>query len=155
MKAEQPFGDGGRKIPAVLVKTLDGSPFDTAALDNGGKPFLIVLWATWCKECRDELDAIATHYAAWSAAYGTTVFAVSCDDARSIGDVAGVVAAHAWPYVVYLDENEDFKRALAVNDLPQVFIADGSGTLVFDHNAYAPGDELRLGEILAGLARKG
>ena len=46
------------KIPAADVKTIDGKIINTANLSNNGKPMIISFWATWCKPCKKELDAI-------------------------------------------------------------------------------------------------
>ena len=49
----------GRKIPAVEIKALNGSQFNTGSLDNDGKPMIISFWATWCSPCKLELNTIA------------------------------------------------------------------------------------------------
>ena len=54
-------GDGD-KIPAATVKTLDGTKVNSNTFSNNGKPIIISFWATWCKPCKKELDAIAENY---------------------------------------------------------------------------------------------
>lgn len=39
------------------VKTVDGQPFDNAAL--AGKPTVFWFWASWCPVCRDKADSVA------------------------------------------------------------------------------------------------
>ena len=60
------------KLPAVDIKTLNGTTFNTADIKNDGKPIIISLWATWCKPCVAELLAIADVYAGWQAEPGVT-----------------------------------------------------------------------------------
>ena len=48
----------------VTVKALDGSAVQTSVIQNDGKPIIVSFWATWCKPCNKELDAINEVYAA-------------------------------------------------------------------------------------------
>ena len=132
--------DGG-KIPAVDVKKLDGSKISTSTFANDGKPIIISFWATWCKPCKKELDAIAESYGDWQKETGVKLIAISVDDARSIAKVATDVKTKGWEYEVYTDENGDLQRAMNVNNVPHTFIVDGNGVIVYSHNSYAEGDE--------------
>ena len=143
----------GSKVPAVLVKKLDGSKFNTSALNNNGKPMIISFWATWCKPCKKELDAISDNYSDWQKETGVKLIAISIDDARTSGKVVGDVKTKGWSYEVYLDENQDFQRAMNVNNVPHTFIVDGHGNIVYSHNSYAEGDEDILYEHVKKLVK--
>jgi cytochrome c biogenesis protein CcmG/thiol:disulfide interchange protein DsbE len=135
-----------RKIPSVDVKTMDGKTFNTGKISNDGKPIIISFWATWCKPCKKELDAIAEEYSTWQKETGVKLIAVSIDDARNAGKVPGDVKAKGWDYEVYVDENQDLKRAMGVNNVPHTFLIDCKGNIVWQHNSYADGDEDKLYE---------
>jgi thiol-disulfide isomerase/thioredoxin len=136
------------------VKTLEGKDFNTANITNDGKPFIIDFWATWCKPCVAELDAINENYKEWQEETGVKVFAVSIDDSRSMSRVGPYVAGKGWDYTILLDPNGDFKRAMNVNSVPHTFLFDGSGKLVAQHNNYSAGDEDNLFEEIKNLAIK-
>lgn len=145
-------GDGD-KIPSVTVKKLDGSKVSSSTFSNDGKPMIISFWATWCKPCKKELDAIAENYPEWVKETGVKLIAVSIDDARSAGKVVTDVKSKGWEYEVYIDENSDFKRAMNVNNVPHTFIVDGAGKIVWSHNSYTEGDEDTLYENVKKLAK--
>ena len=49
---------GGARIPSVELKTLEGDVMSTKEFYTGDSPFIVSLWATWCKPCIEELEAI-------------------------------------------------------------------------------------------------
>ncbi len=133
-----------QSIPQVDIKKLSGENFNTKDLYNDGKPMIISFWATWCAPCKKELNAIAEVYEDWQAETGVKLIAISIDDSRNTQKVAPYVNTQEWEYEVYLDPNGDFKRALNVNTVPHTFLIDGSGSIVWQHNSYAPGNEDEL-----------
>jgi len=138
-----PSGDGGG-IPAATVKKLDGTKVNTNTFSNDGKPMIISFWATWCKPCKKELDAIQENYSEWTKETGVKLIAISIDDVRSSGKVVTDVKSKGWDFEIYLDENQDFKRAMNVNNVPHTFLVDGTGKIVWNHNSYTEGDEETL-----------
>ncbi|GEM_PF-28341 len=133
-------------IPSVNIKKTDGSAFNTENISNDGKPIIISFWATWCKPCIQELNAISEIYSEWQEETGVKLIALSVDDARTMNSVAPFVNAKRWEYDVYLDPNGDFKRAMNVNLVPHVFLLNGNREIVHQHTSYAPGDEEHLFE---------
>lgn len=143
----------GRTIPSAEVKTLDGQPFNTGKITNDGKPIIISFWATWCKPCKKELDAISENYPEWQKETGVKLVAISIDDVRSSANAKKEVTAKGWEFDVYLDANQDFKRAMNVNNIPHTFLVNGKGEIVWQHNSYAEGDEEKMYELVKKLAK--
>ena len=142
-----------RKMPSVDVKTMDGKMFNTGKISNNGKPIVISFWATWCKPCKKELDAIAEEYSNWQKETGVKLVAISIDDARNAGKVPAEVKTKGWEYEVYIDENQDLKRAMNVNNVPHTFLIDGTGNIVWQHNSYNEGDEDKLYDAIKKVAK--
>ena len=141
------------QLPAVTLKTIDGKSVNTAELQNNGKPFIIDFFATWCKPCNRELDAIAEVYEDWQQETGVKIVAVSIDQAQNISKVKPLVENHGWEYEVLLDPNGDFKRALGIQMIPYVLIVDGQGNIVYKHNGYTDGAETELIEKVRELIK--
>lgn len=143
----------GRPLPSADVKTIDGKKINTSTFTNNGQPIIISFWATWCKPCKKELDAISESYNEWQKETGVKLIAISIDDSRSSGKVNTDAKSHAWEYEIYLDENQDFKRAMNVNNVPHTFIVNGKGEIVWQHNSYSEGDEDHLFETVKKIAK--
>ncbi len=133
-----------QKLPQVMLKSIDGNSVMTDTLRNNGRPFIIDFFATWCKPCNRELDAIAEVYGEWQEETGVKIIAVSIDQAQNINKVKPLVDAHSWDYDVLLDPNGDLKHALGVQFIPFVLICDAEGNIVYRHNGYKDGEEQEL-----------
>lgn len=142
------------ELPSVNLKDTDGRTVNTAELSNDGKPFVISFFATWCKPCMRELKAIHEVYPDWQDETGVRLIAISTDKAQDEQKVKPFVASKGWEYQVLLDPNEEFKRQLGVNEIPHVFVVDGNGNIVWNHQGYIDGGEEDILEAVKKAAIK-
>ncbi|MBQ6955086.1 MAG: TlpA family protein disulfide reductase [Bacteroidales bacterium] len=141
-------------IPSgISLKTLDGRTVESSVIQNDGKPIIISFWATWCKPCNKELNAIKEVYDEWRDETGVKLVAVSIDDARSAAKVKPHVDGNGWEYEVYLDQNQDFKRAMNVVNVPHTFLVNGKGEIVWQHTSYVDGSEEELLELVRKVSK--
>lgn len=143
------------KMPTIKIKDMQGNLVDASTLSNDGKPIVISFWATWCKPCVRELNAVHDMYPDWQEETGVKVIAISIDDSRQSAKVRPFITSQGWEYEIYLDENSDLRRALNVNNIPHTFLLDGEGNIVWQHNGYIPGDEDHLYELIEKLTTTG
>ncbi len=144
------FSQEGRGLPELTISGLDGKEVNTSTIDNQGKPFVISFWATWCRPCIQELNAIDEIYDQWQE-HGFKLIAISTDDARTRHNVLPMVKGRGWEYAFYLDENGDFRRAMGVHLIPHTFILNGSGEVVYQHTAFSEGMEWVMFDFLMEL----
>lgn len=127
-----------QNIPNDLkLKSLDNK---TVCLGDviGKEVTIVVFWATWCKPCQNELEALMDLQEEWKNK--VNILAVSVDDARSVAKVKSLVKGKKWPYQVLLDSNKEFYRALNLTSIPFVMIVV-DGKTIWSHIGYMPGDE--------------
>lgn len=136
----------------ITLKALDGSTVQSSAIQNEGKPIIVNFWATWCKPCNRELNTIKEVYEEWQEETGVKLVAISIDDARSASRVKPHVDGNGWDYEVYLDQNQDLKRAMNVVNPPHTFVLNGKGEIVWQHASYVEGDEEELIEVVRKVA---
>ena len=141
------------QLPKVTLKDINGKAISTDTLSNGGRPFIIDFFATWCKPCNRELDAISEVYEEWQQETGVKIIAVSIDQAQNMNKVKPLVDNHGWDYEVLLDPNGDLKHAFGIQMIPYVLIVDGQGNIVYKHQGYTDGAEVELIEKVRELGR--
>jgi len=139
------------QLPSVVLKTLEGKSVSADSLSNNGSPFIIDFFATWCKPCKRELDAISEVYDDWREETGVKIYAISIDQGQNIYKVRPMVESEGWEYEILLDPNGDFRQALGIQMIPYVLICDGKGKIVYRHNGYTDGEELELIETVRSL----
>ena len=145
------IGVANAQLPAVSLKTIDGSTVSCDTLNNGGKPFIVDFFSTWCKPCNRELSAIAEVYEEWQEETGVKIFAVSIDQAQNIHKVKPLVDQTEWEYDVLLDPNSELLKALGGQMIPFVVVVDGNGNIVAKHSGYTDGAENELIEEVRKL----
>ena len=136
--------------PNAIVKDLSGS---SVLMGDVLKNDVVIVsfWATWCKPCQNELDALAEIEDMW--ADKLRVVAISTDDARSASKVKSTVKAKMWPYEVYTDENSTLAKSLNISSIPFVMIV-ADGKTVYSHTGYTPGSERLLVEDALSYLKK-
>ncbi len=142
-----------KQLPSVKLVDMNGKAVNTAELGFKG-PVVISFWATWCSPCKRELNTIHELYTDWQEETGVTLVAVTIDDEKTKAQVPVYVDGKGWEYLVLMDPNGDFKRAMGVNNVPHTFLIDQKGNIVYSHNNYAPGDEEKLYEEIKKLVNK-
>lgn len=132
------------QIPSVTLKDIDGKSINTDKTNNDGKPVIISFFATWCKPCLRELNAINEVYEEWQEDTGVKLIAVSIDEGANSFKVKPLARTQGWTFSVWLDSNKDFMRAMNVNMVPSVFVLDGKGNIAYRHTGYVEGGESEL-----------
>lgn len=142
-----------KKFPAANLKTIDGKTVNVQDYIGKGNPVIVSFWASWCSPCKRELDAMTEIFPEWQANYKVDLLAITIDDSRGLAKVPGIVAAKSWPFTVLADTKQELQQALGFQTVPETFLLDGEGNIVYTHSGYNAGDEFELEEKLKELQK--
>jgi cytochrome c biogenesis protein CcmG, thiol:disulfide interchange protein DsbE len=135
-----------KTLPDVAVKTLEGETVNMKAFATNGKVTVLCFWATWCAPCKLELNTIAEIYPGWLEKYDVELLAITLDTKQRLGKAKS--ESSQWDFTILSDSNQDLQRALGFQNPPQTYVVDKNGHIVYEHNGYAPGDEVALEEAI-------
>ena len=114
----------GEPAPKVVGTTLDGAPFDLAALV--GKPVLINFWGPGCVPCRDEFPLFQAKLEEHRAD-GLTIVGVLMDDPPA--PARDFVAEFGATWITVIDPDKAIKAAYRVAARPQTYFVDTTGVV--------------------------
>tara|TARA_R100001015_G_C4619396_1_gene176111 strand:- start:410 stop:937 length:528 start_codon:yes stop_codon:yes gene_type:complete len=123
-----------RPAPDLALETLDGAPFSLS--DLHGEPVFVNLWATWCLPCKAEHPLLMD-----MAEQGVTIVGVLYKDKAEAGQLE--LEAKGNPYVaVLLDPDGLAGLDLGVAGVPETFLVDAQGQIIFEHRRDMRRDDL-------------
>jgi cytochrome c biogenesis protein CcmG, thiol:disulfide interchange protein DsbE len=130
----------------LTLTTPDSVQVAASEVFKKNKPTVVAFWLTTCMPCVAEFGAYTQNWNQWKKETDFQLFAVSIDFPDRFKKIKPMIKQHGWPFPVYWDRARRFKDILpgGLNGLPQVFVFDKTGKLIWQHKKYQPGDELEL-----------
>lgn len=145
-RAEQKRSEGA--LPNITLKDIYGKSVNIASLVDTKRPIIIAFFATWCKPCIREFNAIHKVYPRLRKNTGVEMYIVSIDKEQDSYKVKPFVKDNGWEYSVLLDHSGTLKRAMKVQSIPHTLILDSKGKIVYNHVGYSDGDEEEIQKYL-------
>ncbi len=140
----------------IDLKTPEGEVINSSkVLKKNGKPSVVMFWLTTCYPCGLELAAITKKFPQWQEETDFNLYAISTDWSKNAEKFTKRVKSSKWTFEAYHDYNRQFIKTMpgGLNGLPQVFVFDKDGTIVYHKRKYKPGDEDVLFEKVKELAK--
>lgn len=141
----------------IDLKMADGKVLNSSEiLKSNGKPTVVLFWLTTCVPCRYEMKAIHEKYERWTEEADFNLIAISTDFQKNYESFVKKVNESGWKWDTYNDVNREFRHVLPgeLNGLPQTFIFDKNGEIVYHKRKYRSGDEDALFEKVKSIAMK-
>lgn len=118
----------GKPLPEfALPQGASDRPTLTSAQFKNGEPRLLNIFASWCLPCAAEAPQLME-----LAQAGVPIDGIAIRDARE--DVDGFLARWGNPYShIGLDARSEVQIALGSSGVPETFILDGEGRILYQH----------------------
>jgi len=133
------------EAPDFTLPALEGD--DVTLSDYRGRVVIMEFWATWCGPCRmstPSLEVIAKQH----RDKPVTVLLVNAGESP---DQIRTWAGKRFTATILLDPDGAAARRYRVEGIPQLFIIDPEGRIIYDHGGYQGGLERNLRNVLDGL----
>ena len=153
LMAELKIGD---EAPTFFVRDLTEQNFFFSDTLKLGKPTVLSFFATWCSPCRLEMPVLDTLSYSYKNInfYLVDVSGLTQGKSKMKEDPAKIkimVESLGVTLQVLMDKYGKVAEKYGVKSLPRLVVIDAKSTVHYIHDGYAPGDEIKLKEVLDKL----
>lgn len=132
------------KIPSIMLQDVDGKEVNIQEYTQGGKFYLVSLWATWCGPCKKELNALNAVAEEWKEKYDVEIIAISLDKKRALPKAKKMFDDNKWPYTFLWDEGGALATELGLQSIPFSMLIDPNGDIISKSVGYSEGYEAKI-----------
>jgi thiol-disulfide isomerase/thioredoxin len=120
-------GPSGRRAPALPRERLSGVSTTLPGLlaGSGGRPVLVVFWASWCGPCGQEAPALER----FSRTTAGRARIVGVDWSDALAGARRFITRHGWTFPNVRDSEGTVGNSYELTGLPSTFVVDSHGRI--------------------------
>lgn len=137
--------------PALPLEVVDVETGAVTPLEAGAAVLHVVVFATWCRPCEDEIPLLAE----WEARFGAGGYRlaiVALSERQSRERLLAFLRQRQPPGRLYLDAAGKLERNFGVDAVPAHYLLDASGRVRVRADSLAEIDTATVEELLAERA---
>jgi len=139
----------GGEAPDFVLKSISGENLRLS--EYRGEVVMLSFWATWCGDCRAQLEELAQMHMRYEDA-GVELLAVSLDqNAQQASETAAALGVN---YPVLHDAGGEVGRLYEVDRMPMMVLIDRAGIVRDVFEGYRRGNEEQYLERVQALLRE-
>src|SRR5262245_19938261 len=139
----------GPAAPAFVLKSVGGQQLRLS--EFRGEVVMLAFGATWCGDCREQLEQLGTMHAHYQDA-GVELLAVSLDQSqKQAGELAAALSSS---YPVLFDAGGEVGRLYDVSKVPVMVLIDRAGVVRNVFEGHKHGSEQQYLENVQALLRE-
>ncbi len=113
------------------LSKVNGGDFSIAD-HSGGRPSLLIFWATWCKPCKAEMTSLKDTFDDLNKR-GLNVILISEDNQKSKSRVKPFLDSKGYEWTALLDPDGEVLKLYGGTSIPFSVMLDAGGSPVFEH----------------------
>jgi peroxiredoxin len=129
----------GTAAPDFALNSTVGTNYRLS--EHRGEVVALVFWASWCGDCRRELERFERLRRTYGSA-GLVVLGVNLDQEPTVASALAGAAGIGFP--VLLDSGKDVSKTYRADDLPLIVLIDRHGAIRARHDALDEREERGL-----------
>ena len=142
-------GTSYKKAPNFILKQLNNKSYQLN--DHMGKgPIIVNFWATWCAPCLSEMSEFKPLYDDYNEK-GLEMLSISVDPMSKKSKIKRLVKRYKFPYKILLDPAKNVYNKFQVKNVPQIFVMDESGHIIYEHVGYNKKSVQEVTDIIKNL----
>ena len=128
-----------RPLPEFAFKDYAGGEIRSS--DFLGKPVILVVWASWCPFCAEELENVSVVKKEFGEAL--YVIVINRAESRDMAMRGSIASDTATGTVFLLDPNDTYYHAIGGFAMPELIVADRQGMIRFHKRGLLGQEEMR------------
>ena len=135
-------------IPSVKLLTTDLSNMNSNSLLDGHDIVILIFWKTSDKKCCCHISDMIEARERLLPEQNVKIIGICSGEGGTVCNIKPFVAGKDWDMEVYIDTNDDLKRAMGIPGTPYTVVFDKDKKIICQYNGYCIGSEELICEKL-------